>query len=265
MKTDRSSNNSRVPLPALERLSTYIRCLMQLERDGIESVSSQDMERYTGVSAAQFRKDLSYFGEFGKRGIGYRVADLRARIAQLLQIDQEQNVLLVGAGHLGSALIAYPGWRAYRFRIAAVFDRDPAKIGTRIRGLAVEDIARLEEVNRRIGARIGIVAVPAWEAQAVAERLVAAGVTGLINFAPIKLQVPEGVVVREVCFICELAVLSHLVHHPPQPVDGATADGTAGRGKGRSRRRSRAVRRSRPAMEALSRRTEADQESTETT
>ncbi|MGV3724090.1 MAG: redox-sensing transcriptional repressor Rex, partial [Actinomycetota bacterium] len=123
-------NENHVPLPALERLSTYIRCLMQLERDGVESISSQDMEKFSGVSAAQFRKDLSYFGEFGKRGIGYNVRELRERIAHLLCIDQEQNVLLVGAGNLGSALIAYPGWRSYRFKIVAVFDRDAAKVGT---------------------------------------------------------------------------------------------------------------------------------------
>jgi redox-sensing transcriptional repressor len=209
------AKDTRVPpVPALERLSTYFRTLMQLERDGVESVSSQEMERVSGVSAAQFRKDLSYFGGFGKRGIGYNVKDLRERIAHLLQIDTEQNVLLVGAGNLGSALIAYPGWRSYRFRIATVFDRDPEKIGTSIRRVPVEDIARLEELNETIGAKIGILAVPAWEAQAVADRLVAAGITGLINFAPVKLTVPEGVVVREVCFICELALLSHLVHHP---------------------------------------------------
>lgn len=208
-------NEPQVPLPALNRLSTYIRCLMQLERDGVESVSSQDMERLTGVSAAQFRKDLSYFGEFGKRGIGYRVTELRERIAQLLNIAEQQDVLLVGAGHLGSALIAYPGWRAYRFRIAVVFDKDPAKIGTHIRHVPVRDISEIETVNREIGARIGILAVPAWEAQEVANRLVATGVRGLINFAPVKLQVPEHVIVREVCFICELAVLSHLIHHPP--------------------------------------------------
>lgn len=207
-------NDTEVPLPALQRLSTYIRCLMELEHEGVVSVSSQEMESRTGVSAAQFRKDLSYFGEFGKRGIGYNVRDLRERIAQLLQIHEEQNVLLVGAGNLGSALIAYPGWRAYRFRIAAVFDKDPAKIGTAIRRIPVLDMAEIEEANKSIGARIGILAVPAWEAQPVAERLVAAGITGLINFAPVKLQVPEHVAVREVCFICELAILSHLIHHP---------------------------------------------------
>lgn len=207
-------SENQVPLPALERLSTYIRCLMQLERDGVESISSQDMEKFSGVSAAQFRKDLSYFGEFGKRGIGYNVRDLRERIAHLLRIDEEQNVLLVGAGNLGSALIAYPGWRSYRFKIAAVFDRDPAKIGTVIRRLTVRDFSEIVEANRTIGARIGILAIPAWEAQEVAEVLMSAGVTGLINFAPVKIQAPPHVVVREVCFICELAVLSHLVNQP---------------------------------------------------
>ncbi|MCC2668920.1 MAG: AT-rich DNA-binding protein [Armatimonadetes bacterium] len=205
---------NEVPLPALERLSTYIRCLMQLERDGVESISSQDMERFSGVSAAQFRKDLSYFGEFGKRGIGYNVRDLRERIAHLLRIDQEQNVLLIGAGNLGSALIAYPGWRSYRFKIAAVFDRDPSKIGTTIRRLTVRDFNDVVEVNQTVGARIGILAIPAWEAQEVAEKLMEAGVTGLINFAPLKIQAPPHVVVREVCFICELAILSHLVNTP---------------------------------------------------
>jgi redox-sensing transcriptional repressor len=211
--SERGSNE--VPLPALERLSTYIRCLMQLERDGVDSVSSQDMEVHTGVTAAQFRKDLSYFGEFGKRGIGYNVKDLRERIAQLLQISQEQNVLLVGAGHLGSALIAYPGWRSYHFRIAAVFDKDPEKIGATIRRLPVRDVSEIVEANKEIGAKIGILAIPAWEAQEVANLLVEAGVHGIINFAPMKLQLPDHVHSREVCFICELAVLSHLIHSPP--------------------------------------------------
>jgi redox-sensing transcriptional repressor len=209
----------QVPLPALERLATYIRCLMQLENEGVWTVSSQEMEKLTGVSAAQFRKDLSYFGEFGKRGIGYDVAELHRRIAQVLRIQEEQPVLLIGAGHLGSALIAYPGWKPYRFRIAAVFDKDPKKVGTRIRGLAVRDVETLEPVNGEIGARMGIIAVPAWEAQNVADRLVRARVTGLINFAPTRLKVPEGVRVREVCFICELTVLSYLIQQEggPQP------------------------------------------------
>lgn len=229
-----AAERDAVPLPALERLSTYIRCLMQLEHEGVVSVSSQEMEAFSGVSAAQFRKDLSYFGEFGKRGIGYNVQDLRERIAHLLNVDQEQNVLLVGAGNLGSALIAYPGWRAYRFKIAAVFDRDPAKIGTTIRRIPVQDLADLETANATIGAKIAILAIPAWEAQSVANRLIESGVTGLINFAPIKLQAPKHVTVREVCFICELAILSHLIHHPvaePAPAESNGAGHSAPEGE----------------------------------
>jgi len=201
----------QVPLPALERLATYIRCLMQLEEESVWTVSSQDMEKRTGVSAAQFRKDLSYFGEFGKRGIGYDVAELHRRIAHVLRIEVEQPVLLIGAGHLGSALIAYPGWKKYRFRIAAVFDKDPEKIGSRIRRLLVRDFDTIAEINAQIGARLGIVAVPAPEAQKVADRLIAAGICGIINFAPTRLEVPNGIRVRDVCFICELTVLSYLV------------------------------------------------------
>src|SRR5205823_12748829 len=114
---------------------------MQLENEQVLTVSSQEMESLTGVSAAQFRKDLSYFGEYGKRGIGYDVVKLRERIAQQLGTDREQAVLLVGAGHLGSALIAYPGWRAYHVQIAAVLDRQPANTGTTIRSLATQHIA----------------------------------------------------------------------------------------------------------------------------
>jgi len=217
------SNNNPVPLPALERLSTYIRCLMQLEDEGVWTVSSQDMEKLTGVSAAQFRKDLSYFGEFGKRGIGYDVAQLHRRIATVLRIEEEQPVLLVGAGHLGSALIAYPGWKAYHFHIAAVFDKDPAKMGTRIRRLPVQDVSTLEAENARIGARLGIVAVPAWEAQNAADRLVRAGVSGIINFAPIRLHVPEHVMIRDVCFICELTVLSYLIQEAGEAAEAEKA------------------------------------------
>jgi redox-sensing transcriptional repressor len=207
----RLSSENQVPLPALERLATYIRCLMQLETASVWTVSSHEMEKLTGVSAAQFRKDLSYFGEFGKRGIGYDVAALHRRIAQVLRIEEEQAVLLVGAGNLGTALIAYPGWKAYRFHIAAIFDKDPAKIGTKIRRVPVLDVSTMEEANRVLGARMGIIAVPAWEAQNVADHLVKAGVAGIINFAPIRLNIPDHVIVREVCFICELTVLSYLV------------------------------------------------------
>ena len=202
----------RIPLPALERLATYVRSLIDLQQAGEETVSSRQMEELTGVTAAQFRKDLSYFGEFGRRGVGYNVRDLHSRLAELLHIEAEQSVLMVGAGNLGSALIAYPGWNAYRFRIAAVFDIDAAKIGKEVRGLPIHDFARLGELNAKIGAEIGILAVPGRAAQEVADALLAAGVTGLLNFAPVKLDVPAHVRVREISFLRELAVLSHLIH-----------------------------------------------------
>jgi len=212
-----------VPLPALERMAAYMRCLMQLERENVRTVSSQEMEALTGISAAQFRKDLSYFGEFGKRGIGYDVGQLHQRIAAVLRIQEEQPVLLVGAGNLGSALIAYPGWGDYGFRIVAVFDEDPAKIGTDLRGVRIRPLRDLPQVNRDLAARIGIIAVPADQAQAVADALIDAGVTGIINFAPVKLLHPEHVIVRDVCFICELAVLSYLIHAQEAAPDGVPA------------------------------------------
>lgn len=217
------AEGARLPQPALERLASYMRCLIELEQAGAAYVSSQELENITGVSAAQLRKDLSYLGELGKRGIGYDVARLRERIAEVLDISHEQNVLLVGAGRLGSALLAYPGWRLYRFRIAAVFDRDPKIIGTTIRRLKVRSIDEVVEANEEFGARIGILAVPAWEAQNVADRLVAAGVRGLINFAPARLQAPPEVKVREVCFICELAILSYQISDPAPPAEGDAA------------------------------------------
>jgi redox-sensing transcriptional repressor len=219
-----------VPIPALERLATYLRFLMQLESQNVLTVSSQEMERLSGVSAAQFRKDLSYFGQAGKRGIGYDVVKLRERITSRLGIDQEQPVLLIGAGHLGSALIAYPGWRAYQFHIAAVFDKDPGKIGSTIRRLIVQDVATLEAVNREVNARLGILAVPACEAQEAADLLVRAGVTALMNFAPARLEVPSDVIVRDVCFICELAVLSFLNAggSAPLPAAGLESPGRNG-------------------------------------
>ncbi|MBI3909795.1 MAG: redox-sensing transcriptional repressor Rex [Armatimonadetes bacterium] len=222
---NRLENNHQVPLPALERLASYMRCLMQLEQEGVRTVSSLEMEALTGISAAQFRKDLSHFGEFGKRGIGYDVGKLQDQIAELLRIQKEQPVLLVGAGNLGRALIAFPGWRAYGFRIVAVFDKDPRKIGTQICRIRVRPFEELATTNRQLGARIGIITVPPGEAQPVADCLVAAGVVGIINFAPVKLRLPRSVTVREVCFISELAVLSYLIHTREGPLPPADVSG----------------------------------------
>ena len=201
--------SGKVPIPTLERLTTYLRCLIDLGASGVETISSAEIERQTGVNAAQFRKDLSYFGEFGKPGVGYNVAELEGRIARILQIHKVQPMLLIGAGNLGSALMGYPGLKEHKFHIVAAFDNDPHKIGKRLWDIDVFDLRRLHEVNQALGARIAILAVPASAAQVVTEKLVDAGVRAVLNFAPIILRVPRHVVVRNVSFLQELAVLSY--------------------------------------------------------
>lgn len=203
------NTNPKVPLPTLERMATYLRFLIDLEATQTETISSTEVERQTGVNAAQFRKDLSYFGEFGKPGVGYNVIDLQARIARILKVDRDQPMIVLGAGNLGSALVGYNGLREHRFRMAGVFDSSPAKIGTKLSDLTVCDIATLEEVNVQIGAKIAIVAVPASVAQQVAELAIKAGVMALLNFAPIILRVPSRIVVRNVSFLQELSVMSY--------------------------------------------------------
>ncbi|MFN7017955.1 MAG: redox-sensing transcriptional repressor Rex [Fimbriimonadales bacterium] len=202
---------TRVPIPTLERLAIYLRVLLDALEAGIQTLSSQEMEQHSGISAAQFRKDLSYFGEFGKPGVGYSVPALIQCIEKILRLDKEQPILLVGAGNIGSALVGYPNFRTHRLRIAAVFDNNFVKIGRPFGNLIIEDIARVKEVNASIGARLGIIAVPAPTAQEVADLLVEAGVRGILNFAPTILRVPPHVHVRNVSIVQELAVLSYHV------------------------------------------------------
>jgi redox-sensing transcriptional repressor len=216
---------TRVPVPTLERLAIYLRVLLDAHEAGIQTISSQEMEQHSGISAAQFRKDLSYFGEFGKPGVGYSVAGLIACIERILRLDAEQPILLVGAGNLGSALVGYPNFKAHRLRIAAVFDNNFVKIGRPFGDLVIEDIARICEVNARIGARLGIIAVPASAAQEVADALVEAGVTGILNFAPTILRVPPHVHVRNVSLLQELAVLSYHAAADALCVNGQAARG----------------------------------------
>ena len=202
------SNGARIPTPTLERLATYLTVLTSLRNTNVETVSSTDLEERTGVNAAQFRKDLSYFGEFGRPGVGYNVRDLHARIRTILKLDRTQPVLLVGAGNLGRALAGYPPLGAENFEIVAAFDNNPAKIGRDLWDLTIKDIAAITWENRRLGAQIGIIAVPACAAQQVAEQLVEANVLTILNFAPVVLRLPAHVKVRNVDFVQELAVLS---------------------------------------------------------
>jgi len=205
----------KIPMPTLERLTTYFSVLSELEHSHIKTISSADIEQRSGINAAQFRKDLSYFGEFGRPGIGYDVDELHSRICSILKIHKTQSVLLVGAGNLGSALVGYPGLRSEHFQIVAVFDNNYNKIGKQLWDLTIKDIASIVEENRELQGRIGMIAVPAGSAQQVAEKLVEANVKTILNFAPTVLKLPPDVVVRNVDFVQELAVLSF--HLPDIP------------------------------------------------
>lgn len=207
-KANGMPQNGKVPTPTLERLATYFTIISDLKSKRVDTISSADVEERTGVNAAQFRKDLSYFGEFGRPGIGYKVDELHLRIGRILKLEKTQPVVLVGAGNLGSALAGYPALRAESFRIVAAFDNNYNKIGKQLWDLTIRDAGALVEDNKTLQARIAIIAVPAGAAQEVAERLVSAGIKNILNFAPVVLRLPPDVIVRNVDFVQELAVLS---------------------------------------------------------
>lgn len=202
------NNSYKVPMPTLERLATYLTALVDLTDRGTATISSSEIERLTGINAAQFRKDLSYFGEFGRPGIGYDIDELRESLAKILKVERTQPVILIGAGNLGSALVGFPGLRAQNFHIVAVFDNNYNKIGRRLWDLEICDVEDIPDVNKKIQARIGIIAVPSNAGQDAANKLVEAGVKAILNFAPTILRVPDDVVVRNVDFVQELAILA---------------------------------------------------------
>jgi redox-sensing transcriptional repressor len=192
----------------IRRLSIYVRCLLHLEEDGVKTISSQELADRFNLNSDQMRKDLAYFGEFGVRGIGYYVSGLRAELQRILGLDREWPVALVGLGNLGSALFRYKGFSRQGFRIAVVFDDDPAKIGREIGGVPIvstRDIAR--EVKAR-SIQIAILAIPADAAQAVTDQLVAAGIKAVLNFAPARLRVSKDARLKNVDLSIELETLS---------------------------------------------------------
>jgi redox-sensing transcriptional repressor len=203
----------RISDSALRRLSHYLRFLEAFEEEGRATISSGDLAERGGMTSAQVRKDLSLFGSFGKRGLGYPVPELRARLASILGVGRRWDVALAGAGKLGAALYAYEGFRRRGFHVAAVFDDDPRKIGRRWSQLEVEDVAALDAVVRAKGIEIGIVVTPAHAAQEVADAMVAAGITAILNFAPTKLVLPASVTLRDVNLAIELEALCFALTH----------------------------------------------------
>jgi len=206
-------NGKKVSESTVARLSLYLRLLSELQADGVLTLSSEALARRCGTTAAQVRKDLSFFGTFGKRGLGYSVAELVSELRSILGLGRRWRVALVGAGRIGAALLGYEDFRQQGFYIEAVFDADPAKVGQRRSGLVVRPEAELESVLPASGIEIVIIAVPAESAQEVVNRVVSVGVRGILNFAPTKLDVPAGVALKNVNMAMELEALSYALAH----------------------------------------------------
>ena len=187
-----------VPEVVIERLPQYLRALGQLSREGTEVVSSQQLGERLQVTPAQIRKDLSYFGRFGKQGRGYNVPHLVERLRHILGLDQTWNVAIVGVGRLGRAILSYPGFAPEGFRIACAFDADPKLVGQVASGIMVQPISQMLEVLQHEQVRIAIVAVPAAQAQEVVDQLVECGIKTILSYAPAAIQTPPDVHIRTI-------------------------------------------------------------------
>lgn len=201
--------SQRVPEATIHRLSVYGRILQELEAEGVQVASSAALADRSGFNPAQIRKDLAYFGEFGIRGVGYQVRELRQVLRKILGVTRKWKVALVGAGNLGSALLAYQGFPAHGFSFEAVFDKYPATRRRRLANWKVHGMGALRRIIRSRGIRMAVVAVPAKGAQEVVDQLAEAGVTGILNFAPTRLSVPPHVKLRNVDLSLELEGLSY--------------------------------------------------------
>ena len=208
-------NDFTSPLPVrriadstVRRLSLYLRFLEESAQRGLVTISSDELARRGGTTSAQVRKDLSFFGSFGKRGLGYSVPELTESLREILGLRREWQVIIVGAGKIGTALAQYRGFRQRGFRVVAVYDRDPRKIGTQWDALMVRDMASIEEDIAKEQPDIAVLATPAEQAQNVVDRLVRAGIRAVLNFAPVQIQVPADVTLKNVNMAMELEGLS---------------------------------------------------------
>ncbi|MBS3909146.1 MAG: redox-sensing transcriptional repressor Rex [Actinobacteria bacterium] len=201
----------KLPQTTIARLPVYLRSLVMLANKGERIVSSEGLAQIAGTNAAQLRKDLSYLGEFGTRGVGYEVDQLVNEVSKWLGLLRDRTVIIVGLGRLGGALVGYQGFSQKGFKVVGAFDRDPAIIGKKVDGLQVQHINEINDFARNLpgGVDIGIIATQAPSAQGVANKMVEAGVRAIINFAPITIDVPDGVVLRQVDLSVELQILSY--------------------------------------------------------
>jgi len=210
---------SKIPEATIRRLSRYARCLEQMDERGEKVLSSAQLANKCMVNAAQVRKDLAYFGEFGIRGVGYYVKDLLSDIKRILGLNREWRMALIGVGNLGSALLSYKDFLKQNYKIVAAFDIDPPKVIGRVseklgKPVEVLHINRLKEVAKERKIEIGLIAAPPSEAQSVADLLVDAEIRGILNFAPVQITVPDGFVVKDVFFTNILDNLAYLLSNP---------------------------------------------------
>ena len=202
------SVSRKISESAVRRLSLYLRILEDLERKGRNTVSSEEMSGRSATTAAQVRKDLSLFGSFGKRGLGYTVTELAEQLKKILGLDRRWRVALVGVGRIGSALVEYGGFAERGYDVVAIFDSDASKVGGKWGGLCVRDISEFEAVSNDESVEMVILAIPVEAVPSVMEHVEKAGIRGILNFAPTKLKVPLGVAVKDVNMVMELEALS---------------------------------------------------------
>jgi redox-sensing transcriptional repressor len=198
-----------IPEATVARLPVYLRALTSLTETGIATCSSEELATAAGVNSAKLRKDLSYLGSYGTRGVGYDVAYLRYQIAREIGVTQDWPVVIVGIGNLGHALANFSGFRSRGFRVVALLDADPARQLETVADIKVQPFDQLEEIVAEHGVAIGVIATPAHAAQDVADRMVATGISSILNFAPTVLTVPSGVDVRKVDLSIELQILAY--------------------------------------------------------
>ena len=198
----------RIADSTVRRLSAYLRFLENFETRGLTTISSEELANRGGTTSAQVRKDLSFFGSFGKRGLGYSVPELAGRLREILGLEKDWRVIIIGAGKIGAALAQYRGFRQRGFNILAAYDNNPEKIGKKLEDIPVRDIGQLEGDIQRDSPDIVVLTVPTEEAQQVVDRVVKAGVKAILNFAPTQLQAPADVTVKTVNMAMELEGLS---------------------------------------------------------
>jgi redox-sensing transcriptional repressor len=213
----RESEKKKISESTIRRLSLYYRALSLLEKENYETISSKELAKREKLTPAQVRKDLSFFGSFGTRGLGYPVSELKQRIAKILGIHRNWNVAMIGVGNIGSALVSYKEFQKQGFTIKLVFDNDQRKIGSNHKGLIVSDIKDMPLLLREHGIEMVILAVPAIVAQYIVDEVVAAGIKAILNFAPINLKVPEDVYLRNENMAMELEYLSFAISNDYTP------------------------------------------------